>query len=91
MAGGGVDVASVQARWDKFELMLDSHTLMIKEQIEVMKNAVESRKDALSQSVEKFAARWDALKPKDSALDNHDQAIAAICMMEFLRCSISLF
>lgn len=32
VAGGGVDLASVQSRWDKFELMLESHALMIKEQ-----------------------------------------------------------
>ena len=71
-------MANVHSRWDKFELMLESHSLMIKEQIEVMKGGVESRKDALLLSVEKFAARWTALKPKDGALDKPDEALLAI-------------
>jgi hypothetical protein len=33
VAGAGVDVTPLQARWDKFDLMLDSHALMIKEQV----------------------------------------------------------
>ena len=74
-----MDLAAVHSRWDKYELMLESHSLMIKEQIEVMKGGVESRKEALLVSVQKFASRWDALKPKDGALDKPDQALAAIC------------
>ena len=73
-------MAAVHSRWDKFELMLQSHSLMIKEQIDVMKGGVESRKEALLVSVQKFAARWDALKPKDGALDKPDLALAAICL-----------
>jgi dynein heavy chain 2 len=33
VAGAAVDVAALVARWDKFDLMLDSHALMIKEQV----------------------------------------------------------
>lgn len=34
VAGGGVEaLQQTQAQWDKFELMLDSHQLMIKEQV----------------------------------------------------------
>ncbi len=34
VAGTGVEVLSqTQQQWDKFELMLDSHQLMIKEQV----------------------------------------------------------
>jgi dynein heavy chain 2 len=58
--------------------MLESHTLMIKEQIEVMKGGVESRKDALVAALQKFASRWEALKPKEAALENSSMALAAI-------------
>lgn len=34
VAGGGVEqIGTLQARWDKFELMLESHELMVKEQV----------------------------------------------------------
>jgi dynein heavy chain 2 len=39
-AGTTVDLTQVQQRWDKFELMLESHELMIKEQVDVMKAGV---------------------------------------------------
>lgn len=35
VAGGGLDtISSLRARWDKFELMMESHQLMIKEQVQ---------------------------------------------------------
>ena len=34
VAGGGVEqMGNLQARWDKFELMMQSHQLMVKEQV----------------------------------------------------------
>ena len=34
VAGGGVEqLSTLQGRWDKFELMMESHQLMIKEQV----------------------------------------------------------
>ena len=34
VAGGGVDqIGQLQARWDKFEMMMESHELMVKEQV----------------------------------------------------------
>ncbi|KAJ8297986.1 LOW QUALITY PROTEIN: hypothetical protein KUTeg_024517 [Tegillarca granosa] len=70
VAGGGVEsLNQLQARWDKFELMMESHQLMVKEQVEVMKTNVDSRVKAFKQDIEKFAARWHQLKPGDDALD----------------------
>ena len=79
MAGAGLDLATANAQWEKFELSLESHSLMIREQIEVMKGGVESRKETLLLSVQKFSARWTALKPKEDALNKPDEALAAIC------------
>jgi len=37
VAGGGVDsINTLLARWDKFELMMESHQLMVKEQVRVL-------------------------------------------------------
>jgi len=34
VAGGGVEqIGQLQARWDKFEMMMQSHELMVKEQV----------------------------------------------------------
>ncbi|XP_025088458.1 cytoplasmic dynein 2 heavy chain 1-like isoform X3 [Pomacea canaliculata] len=83
VAGGGVDsLSQLQGRWDKFELMMESHQLMVKEQVEVMKNNVQARVAAFQQDVEKFAARWHQLKPGNATLDADketcDKAVSVI-------------
>jgi len=40
VAGGGVEqIGQLQARWDKFELMMQSHELMVKEQVGILQHA----------------------------------------------------
>ncbi|KAJ7995301.1 hypothetical protein DPEC_G00243130 [Dallia pectoralis] len=40
VAGGGLDsLSSLRSKWDKLELMMESHQLMIKEQVEVDANS----------------------------------------------------
>uniref|UniRef100_A0A670IVV3 Dynein cytoplasmic 2 heavy chain 1 n=1 Tax=Podarcis muralis TaxID=64176 RepID=A0A670IVV3_PODMU len=75
VAGGGIEtIGNLRATWDKFELMMESHQLMIREQIEVMKSNVMSRIHTYFQELEKFKARWDQLKPKDDVIEtgHHD-------------------
>jgi len=44
VAGGGVEqMTNLQARWDKFELMMDSYQLMVKEQVLVICHVVISK------------------------------------------------
>ncbi|XP_058887125.1 cytoplasmic dynein 2 heavy chain 1-like [Acipenser ruthenus] len=70
VAGGGLEaISALRARWDKFELMMESHQLMIKEQVELMKSNVESRIKMYEQELEKFKARWDQLKPNDDIIE----------------------
>ena len=99
-------MTALQSKWDKLDLMLESHSLMIKEQVEVMKAGVKSRVDTfekvfttpylfifvfetfknknthiilfIPQAIGKFAARWTALKPNESALGDRLAAIKAI-------------
>ncbi|XP_019385809.1 PREDICTED: cytoplasmic dynein 2 heavy chain 1 [Crocodylus porosus] len=70
VAGGGLDTMSnLRATWDKFELMMESHQLMIKDQIEVMKGDVMAHVNVYLQELEKFKARWDQLKPSDDVIE----------------------
>uniref|UniRef100_A0ABM5FWF4 Cytoplasmic dynein 2 heavy chain 1 n=2 Tax=Agamidae TaxID=81953 RepID=A0ABM5FWF4_9SAUR len=73
VAGGGIEtIGNLRATWDKFELMMESHQLMVKEQIEVMKSNVMSRVNMYLQELEKFKARWDQLKPTDDVIEAGD-------------------
>uniref|UniRef100_A0A8C0I8A9 Cytoplasmic dynein 2 heavy chain 1 n=1 Tax=Bubo bubo TaxID=30461 RepID=A0A8C0I8A9_BUBBB len=70
VAGAGLDsISNLKATWDKFELMMESHQLMITEQIEMMKGNVISRINIYHQDLEKFKARWDQLKPSDDVIE----------------------
>ncbi|KAF4008811.1 hypothetical protein G4228_000485 [Cervus hanglu yarkandensis] len=70
VAGGGLEtISNLKAKWDKFELMMESHQLMIRDQIEVMKGNVRSRLQMYYQELEKFKARWDQLKPRDDVIE----------------------
>uniref|UniRef100_A0A8C5PP60 Cytoplasmic dynein 2 heavy chain 1 n=1 Tax=Leptobrachium leishanense TaxID=445787 RepID=A0A8C5PP60_9ANUR len=70
VAGGGIDtISNLRAKWDKFELMMESHQLMIKEQIDLMKDNVKSRVNIYVQELEKFKARWDQFKPSDDIIE----------------------
>ncbi|KAG8523219.1 Cytoplasmic dynein 2 heavy chain 1, partial [Galemys pyrenaicus] len=74
VAGGGLEtISNLKAKWDKFELMMESHQLMIKDQIEVMKGNVKSRLQIYYQELEKFRARWDQLKPGDDVIETGQQ------------------
>jgi len=49
VAGGGVEqMSNLQARWDKFELMMESHQLMVKEQV-LLLTIVHSTRAAFSE------------------------------------------
>uniref|UniRef100_A0A8C3BC42 Cytoplasmic dynein 2 heavy chain 1 n=1 Tax=Cairina moschata TaxID=8855 RepID=A0A8C3BC42_CAIMO len=73
VAGAGLDtISNLRATWDKFELMMESHQLMITEQIEIMKGNVMSHINIYLQDLEKFKARWDQLKPNDDVIETGD-------------------
>ncbi|KAH3831149.1 hypothetical protein DPMN_104411, partial [Dreissena polymorpha] len=78
VAGGGVDsINQLLARWDKFELMMESFQLMVKEQVEVMKKSVDGRVKNFQAELDKFGARWQQLKPGDEALEGDKEKLKA--------------
>lgn len=62
-AAASVDLNALQMRWNKFELLLESHQLMIRDQVAVLKRAIDGRVVALQGDLEGFEARWQQLKP----------------------------
>ncbi|EGD76743.1 dynein heavy chain isotype 1B [Salpingoeca rosetta] len=78
VAGSGIDMQALQQRWDKFELMLESHALMIKEQVDVMRSSVNTRAEDFNNTVDKFCAKWEALRPKDADIGDRDAALKAV-------------
>ncbi|KAM4743047.1 cytoplasmic dynein 2 heavy chain 1 isoform 3-T4 [Anableps anableps] len=81
VAGSGLDsLSSLRAKWDKLELIMESHQLMIKDQVEVMRNHAAGRISAYKADLERFKARWDQLKPKDEILETGDHAALLACL-----------
>uniref|UniRef100_A0A3Q3LA71 Dynein cytoplasmic 2 heavy chain 1 n=1 Tax=Labrus bergylta TaxID=56723 RepID=A0A3Q3LA71_9LABR len=81
VAGAGLDsLSSLRAKWDKLELVMESHQLMIKEQVEVMRSIAAGRINAYRAELERFKARWDQLKPKDEMLETGDHAALLACL-----------
>ncbi|KAM3875467.1 cytoplasmic dynein 2 heavy chain 1 [Diretmus argenteus] len=81
VAGGGLDsLSSLRAKWDKLELIMESHQLMIKEQVEVMRSNAAGRVQAYMVDLERLKARWDQLKPSDDVLETGDQSTLLACL-----------
>eukprot|EP01135_Chromosphaera_perkinsii_P005308 Nk52_evm1s338 gene=Nk52_evmTU1s338 len=78
VAGDGLDVTSIKSLMDKFELVLESHELMVGEQIEVLKSQVQSRVKSFIGEIEKFSAKWEQLKPKNTDMGDAKAAIDAV-------------
>ena len=80
--GAGVDMSGIQTRWSKLELMLESHDLMIKEQVEALKSGIDIRKQKFLKDLEKFSSRWYQLKPKLVDLSDKDSANKAVSFVK---------
>ncbi|XP_061923239.1 dynein cytoplasmic 2 heavy chain 1 isoform X1 [Entelurus aequoreus] len=85
VSGAGVDSLSpLRARWDKLELVMESHQLMIKDQVEVMRSHTTDRINAYKADLERFKARWDQLKPKDEMFETGDRA-ALLASLQIIK------
>ena len=72
MAGANIDLSDVTTRlmrlpddWDTFEVALEAFNDMIEEARTKMRDGVEEEVMAVNVSLDKFAQRWHALKPKE--------------------------
>ena len=78
VCGSGVDISQMQAKWNKLELVLAGHELMIKEQMDVFRNSMNSRVQSAQSDINKFVARWKQLKPKVDDIKSSESALKAI-------------
>uniref|UniRef100_A0A0R3R0Z9 DHC_N2 domain-containing protein n=1 Tax=Brugia timori TaxID=42155 RepID=A0A0R3R0Z9_9BILA len=76
VGGSGAEQLPIVLKlWEKFELMLDSHQLMIKEQVETLKSNVKTRLKSLNDEIEKLFVRWNQFKPKNELFDDDRNAL----------------
>ncbi|KAF7232339.1 hypothetical protein EG68_08731, partial [Paragonimus skrjabini miyazakii] len=82
VSGAGVQALGLtKAKWEKFQLMMESFRLIMKEQLEVMKSNVESRTKAYQSALEKFASRWYQLRPGHRILDDGDLEVCKAAVL----------
>ncbi|KAJ3416777.1 Cytoplasmic dynein 2 heavy chain 1 [Chytridiales sp. JEL 0842] len=82
VAGGGVDTSKIQAKWSKLELMLESHELVIREQFDMLKNAMEGRIQDFAKDFDKFVSRWKSLRPRFEEMSGDQHVSKAIAIIE---------
>ncbi|CAH8626081.1 unnamed protein product [Dicrocoelium dendriticum] len=84
VAGVGVPALTcTKAKWEKFQLTMESFRIIMNEQLEVMKRNTDSRTKTYLTALEKLASRWYHLKPGRELLENGDYEAckAAISMI----------
>jgi dynein heavy chain 2 len=78
ISGSGIDATAIQSQWSKLEIILESHEMMMTEQLDVLRNAFSGRISAFNSDLEKFTARWSQLKPKVDIIDNLNDALQSL-------------
>lgn len=89
VAGESRDIAKLTTRWDKFELMVDGFSLMIKEQVDVLKVGLAGRITTFRGSIQKFTSRWAALKPTDVSKLSREAAMAVVTALKERRSELN--
>ncbi|KAJ3070332.1 Cytoplasmic dynein 2 heavy chain 1 [Podochytrium sp. JEL0797] len=82
VSGGGMDISKVHTKWSKLELMLESHELVIREQVEMLRNAIDGRRSAFISGMDKFASRWKQLKPKMESIQEMNYSKKAMTCIQ---------
>lgn len=79
VAGGGHEqLFQLQVKMDKFQVMIESHQQVLKDQTEVLRKNLKSRIDSFQQDIEKMAARWHQFKPKERDMEDEAKCIEAL-------------
>lgn len=56
--------------WENFKSMLDDHRMIMKQQIETMKNNLTTEMQRVLNTFDTFRSRWQQYKPRGSEDDN---------------------
>uniref|UniRef100_A0A158R4I4 Cytoplasmic dynein 2 heavy chain 1 n=1 Tax=Syphacia muris TaxID=451379 RepID=A0A158R4I4_9BILA len=89
IAGNGVEqILHVLQDWEKFDLMFDSHQMMIKDQVGYLKNKIVKNISTINDECEKLVAHWNQFKPKPQRLqDSRNAMLEAIEVIKENRIS----
>lgn len=65
------------SNWENFKDMLDNHQMIMKQQIETMKNNLAAETQRVSNMYDTFQSRWQRYKPKgfDDEIDSKSKKI----------------
>lgn len=55
----------VLSDWENFKIMLEDHQMIMKQQIETMKNNLTTEMQKVLNMIDTFHSRWQQYKPKD--------------------------
>ena len=75
LTGAGLNMAAVQDKWQQFQVSIEAYGEVIERQKEVIRKDIERKGDELLLAMQKFATRWEALKPKSIDQMNWSEAI----------------
>lgn len=64
LTGAGLNTVALQDKWQQFQVSIEAYGEVIERQKEVIRKDIERKGEELHQAMQKFAARWEALKPK---------------------------
>ncbi|KAL6598153.1 dynein heavy chain and region D6 of dynein motor-domain-containing protein [Neocallimastix sp. 'constans'] len=78
VSGNGIDLSILKAKWDKLELILQSHEVMVKEQVDILRDNIDGRRKSVQSEIDKFANRWTQLKPNMETFEDKESVIDAI-------------
>ena len=78
VSGNGIDLSVLKAKWDKLEVILQSHEVMIKEQVDILRDNIDGRRKSVQSELDKFTNRWTQLKPNMETFENKESAVNAI-------------
>jgi dynein heavy chain 2 len=83
VAGGGHEqLFQLQLKMDSFVSMMDEHQQKLRDQTEVLKKNLQSRIEGFQEDIDKVAARWKHLKPKDSDLEDEKKCVEALNLVK---------
>jgi dynein heavy chain 2 len=85
VVGAGVNLTSLQSKWESLEIALEYHEVMVKEQLESMKTGVDSRIIAFNADLAKFSTRWNDIKPNKVAVQDKEAAKGTLMLMRDVR------
>ena len=84
IGGQNVNISEMESRWHNLEMTLTAFSATIEEQKNIVKAEIDNKVKNTGEDIEKFFARWSALKPKEKdELDRETAAETAKKMKEW--------